>query len=236
MAQKEQPTVARTFRAAIRIGEDFYTVEETITLPVDASDDEITQAVDAGMRIYAAQRAAAEEQIRELRTQVAASPLPVTIRDPEAPASDKQRAYLDYLLNELGWDSDRLHTFAQEHNVDLVRMNKREASEVIDQLKRVLEGRGSADTTANDDEEAAPVEGPRPTARQGVLPVGDGATTRQIKALERLVEERGIDAEAELDARFDGRPFDQLSIDEAGQLLTEWQQRPRAGRAMRRAA
>jgi hypothetical protein len=235
VAQKEQPTVARTFRAAIRIGEDFYTVEETITLPIDASDDEIAQAVDAGMRIYAAQRTAAEEQIRELRTQVAASPLPVQIRDPEAPASDKQRAYMDYLLNELGWDTDRLHTVAQEHRVDLVRMNKREASELIDNLKSVLEGRGSIQDTSEAPAEA-PADAPRTDTRQGVLPVGDGATTRQIKALERLVEERGIDAEAELETRFDGRSFDQLSIDEAGQLLTEWQQRPRAGRAARRAA
>src|ERR687894_585600 len=98
--RKDAATVARTFRAAIRIGEDFYTVEETITLPIDAGDEEIAQAVDAGMRIYQAQRAAAETQIRELRAQVAMSPLPIQIRDPDAPASDKQRAYMDYLLGE----------------------------------------------------------------------------------------------------------------------------------------
>jgi hypothetical protein len=237
--QKEQPTVSRTFRAAIRIGEDFYTVEETITLPIDAGDDEITQAVDAGMRIYAAQRAAAEDQIRELRTQVASSPLPVVIRDPEAPASDKQRSYMDYLLNELGWDTDRLHTFASERKVDLLKMNKREASELIDQLKGELEARGSVEEAVAVVDEPAPAlvaEPERKVARQAILPVGDGATTRQIKALERLVEERGIDEAAELEARFGGRSFDQLSIDEAGQLLTEWQQRPRAGRALRRAA
>ncbi len=51
MAKNEQPTVARTFRAAIRIGEDFYTVEETITLPIDAGDEEIAQAVNTGLRI-----------------------------------------------------------------------------------------------------------------------------------------------------------------------------------------
>ncbi len=235
--QKEQPTVSRTFRAAIRIGEDFYTVEETITLPVDAGDDEIAQAVDAGMRIYAAQRAAAEEQIRELRTQVASSPLPVVIRDPEAPASDKQRSYMDYLLNELGWDSDRLHTFAVDHKVDLLKMNKREASELIDNLKGELEARGSVHETPDADEEPSPVARPRAQeVRQAILPVGDTATTRQIKALERLVEERGIDGAGELESRFGGRTFDQLSIDEAGQLLTEWQQRPRAGRTLRRAA
>ena len=229
--KNEQPTVSRTFRAAIRIGEDFYTVEETITLPIDAGDEEIAQAVDTGMRIYKAQRTAAETQIRELRDQVVASPLPVQIREPDAPASDKQRAYMDYLLNELGWDSDRLHTFAAERQVDVATLNKREASELIDQLKGLLEAR-------NGESETAAVEEERPAApaRQAILPVGDLATARQIKALERLAEERGIDMVAELRARYGGRTVDQLSIDEAGQLLTEWQQRPRNGGVMRRAA
>src|SRR5918997_2261447 len=147
--QREQPTVARTFRAAIRIGEDFYTVEETITLPIDAGDEEIAQAVDTGMRIYKAQRTAAETQIRELRDQVVASPLPVQIREPDAPASDKQRAYMDYLLNELGWDAERLHSFAAERQFDVLTLNKREASELIDQLKGLLEARnGDADAGA----------------------------------------------------------------------------------------
>src|SRR6188508_1523384 len=132
---EQQPTVSRTFRAAIRIGENFYTVEETVTLPVDASDETIAQAVNTGLRIYEAQRAAAEMQVRELRAQVATSPLPIQIREPDAPASDKQRSYVDYLVNELGWDQERLQTFATEHNFDLLKLNKREASELIDKMK-----------------------------------------------------------------------------------------------------
>lgn len=254
MATQEQATVSRTFRAAIRVGEDFYTVEETITLPIDAGDDEIAMAVDAGMRIYQAQRAAAEGQVRELRAQAAQSGSHgsgIQIRDPEAPASDKQRAYMDYLVNELGWDTGRLHEFAAEYQFEVATLNKREASELIDQLKTQLETRG-------EEQPAAPVETPRPATteavkpaapavpkpappeptptRQAILPVGDVATQRQIKALERLAEERGIDVTSEMAARYGGRQFDELSIDEAGQLLTEWQQRPRAGRPMRRAA
>ncbi len=231
VAKNDQSTVSRTFRAAIRIGEDFYTVEETVTLPIDAGDEEIAQAVDTGMRIYKAQRAAAEGQIRELRDQVVSSPLPVQIREPDAPASDKQRAYMDYLLNELGWDSDRLHDFAAERNFDILKLNKREASELIDQLKSLLEAR-------NGEDQPDAVEAERPAAppRQAILPVGDLATARQIKALERLAEERGIDVTSELHGRYGGRTFEQLSIDEAGQLLTEWQQRPRNGRPLRRAA
>ena len=229
--QKEQPTVSRTLRAAIRIGEDFYTIEETIVLPIDADDEEIARAVEAGMRIYEAQRSAAETQIRDLRAQVVSSPLPIQIREPDAPASEKQRSYMDYLLNELGWDTDRLHAFAVERQLDILKLNKREASELIDQLKGLLEAR-------SDGAEVTPAEAPQPAApvRQAILPVGDLATARQVKALERLAEERSIDVAGELQARYDGRDFDQLTIDEAGQLLTEWQQRPRNGRPLRRAA
>src|ERR687885_648118 len=143
MAKNEQSTISRTFRAAIRIGEDFYTVEETITLPIDAGDDEIAQAVDTGMRIYEAQRAAAEAQIRELRAQVVSNPLPVQIREPDAPASEKQRAYMEYLLNELGWDMGRLHEFAAERRFEILTLNKRDASELIDQMKAQLEARSA---------------------------------------------------------------------------------------------
>ncbi len=66
--------------------------------------------------------------------------------------------------------------------------------------------------------------------------MGDLATTRQVKAIERLAEERGIDLADEMQSRYGGRSLEQLSMDEAGQLLTEWQQRPRNGRPMRRAA
>ena len=234
VAQNEQSTVSRTFRAAIRIGEDFYTVEETITLPIDAGDEEIAQAVDAGMRIYEAQRAAAEGQIRELRAQVVSNPLPVQIRDPEAPASEKQRAYMEYLLNELGWDMGRLHEFASERHFDVLTLTKREASELIDQLKGQLEARSGERAPATAEPAQPAVPDPAPT-RQAILPVGELATQRQIKALERLAEERGIEVSGELEARYGGRGFGELSIDEAGQLLTEWQQR-RNGRPMRRAA
>ncbi len=230
MATKtDQPTVSRTFRAALRIGEDFYTVEETLTLPVDASDEQIAAAVQTGLRIYEAQRAAAETQVRELRAQVVSSPLPIQIREPDAPASDKQRSYMDYLVNELGWDHERLQAYASEHNYNVLTLNKREASELIDQLKGLLDARNG---------EAAEEQALRPAepTRQAILPVGDLATARQVKALERLAEERGVDMQGELKARYGDRPIAELSIDEAGQLLTEWQQRPRAARPMRRAA
>jgi hypothetical protein len=235
-----QTSVTRTLRAAVKVGDDYYTIEETITLPPTASDDQISQAVATGLRMYEAQRAAVEAQVRDLREHVVSQPLPVQIREPDAPASEKQRQYMEYLLKELGWDNERLITFANERMLNLLTLTKREASELIDELKGVLAGEAetsepAAETPAQAetaeveaDAEAPVVEQPEPVAdRQAILPIGERATQRQVRALERLVEERGIDLEGELRARFGDRVLVDLSMDEAGQLLSEWQQLPR---------
>lgn len=230
-----QSLVSRTLRAAIKIGEDYYTVEETISLPPNASDDQIVQAVTTGLRIYEAQRTAVEAQIRGLREQVVAQALPVQIKDPDAPASEKQRSYMDYLLNELHWDADQLAAFAAERMLDMPTLTKREASELIDELKALLEARAagqSAETPAKPAQEEATTA----TVHQATLPTGERATQRQVRALERLAEERGMDLEGEIRAHFGGRTLAELSTDEAGQLLSEWQQRPRLLRPARRAA
>jgi hypothetical protein len=134
----EQPRgISRTYRAAIRLGEDYLTLEETITLSIDASDDEISQAVDLGWRIYAAQRAAAELQVSEIRAGMPAVQPSIRLRDPEIPASDKQRNYIVTLQTQLGWSSEQLTAYAGEQAVDLVSMTKGQASAFIDSLKRV---------------------------------------------------------------------------------------------------
>lgn len=236
MKFEQQAMVTRTLRAAVKVGDDYYTIEETIALPPDAGDDEIAQAVTTGLRMYEAQRAAVEEQVRGLRDHLVAQPLPVQIREPDAPASEKQRTYMEYLLKELGWDNDRLNAFAAERNLNVLTLTKREASELIDQLKQIHSGtpiEQAVEEHAVD--EAQPME-----QRQAILPIGERATQRQVRALERLVDERGIDLQNELHARFGDRPLAELSMDEAGQLLSEWQQRPRQLRpqngATRRAA
>ncbi|HEY0606344.1 MAG TPA: hypothetical protein VGD58_25700 [Herpetosiphonaceae bacterium] len=230
-------SVTRTMRAAVKVGDDYYTLEETITLPPTASDEQIAQAVATGLRMYEAQRAAVEAQVRDLREHVVVQPLPVTIREPDAPASEKQRQYMEYLLKELSWDNERLIAFASERMFNLLTLTKREASELIDQLKGVLAGEAeTSEPEAEKPAEAEPVEDePEPAApvaepvadRQAILPIGERATQRQVRALERLVDERGIDLEGELRARFGDRVLSDLSMDEAGQLLSEWQQRPR---------
>lgn len=245
-----QPSVTRTLRAAVKVGDDYYTLEETITLPSTASDEQISQAVATGLRMYEAQRAAVEAQVRDLREHVVVQPLPVQIREPDAPASEKQRQYMDYLLKELSWDNEKLIAFASERMFNLLTLTKREASELIDQLKGVLAGEAETTEAASETPaEAAPVEAETPEVeaapaeaesaapsveqaepvaeRQAILPIGERATQRQVRALERLVDERGIDLEGELRARFGDRGLADLSMDEAGQLLSEWQQLPR---------
>jgi len=71
----DTPHITRTLRAAIRLGEDFITVEEQVSLPCDATDDDIARAVELGQRIYAAQRAAVEQQVAAIRS---AGPAPTS--------------------------------------------------------------------------------------------------------------------------------------------------------------
>ncbi len=60
-------TITRTFRTAMKIGEDFITLEETISMPSDATDDELEQAVQLGWRIFRAQRESCEMQVDDIR-------------------------------------------------------------------------------------------------------------------------------------------------------------------------
>lgn len=131
------PTVARTYRAAIKVGEDYVTLEETVTLPIDASDDAIAQAVQLGMRIYAAQHDALNSQVATIRADADAAPVPaITLRDPDAPASAKQRTYLAQLQAQLGWSDDQLTHYTSAHQTNLATLTKGQASTLIEHLKQ----------------------------------------------------------------------------------------------------
>lgn len=215
--------VSRTYRAAIRIGEDFITIEETIALPLDASDDEVTQAVDLGWRIYRAQREAVESQIAGIR-ETAPPPPPILIRDPDAPASEKQRNYIAALQEELTWSNDQLTTYAQEQKLDLVVMTKGQASTFIDGMKKLAEERATYGDSARKPG-AAKAEAPasangasyssRPADAQ---PINE----KQIHALERLAQQQGLDLDMESRRRF-GVVIHGLTYDQASTLLREWQ-------------
>jgi hypothetical protein len=229
----DERLVSRTYRAAIRLGEDFITLEETITLPLDASDEEVTQAVDLGWRIYRAQREAAEAQATDVRSG-APAPAPITIRDPDAPASDNQRNYIATLQDKLAWNSEQLATYAEEHSVDLVTMTKGQASGFIDGLKKLSEeraqyadnARGKAQTPRADE-----ATGSAP-ARSADAANGSGQGTpvneKQLHALERLAQQQGLDLDMETRRRY-GLVAHGLTFEQASALLREWQ-RPAPGR------
>src|SRR5689334_13000765 len=213
----DERLVSRTYRAAIRLGEDFITLEETITLPLDASDEEVAQAVDLGWRIYRAQREAAEAQITDVRGS-APAPAPITIRDPDSPASDNQRNYIANLQDKLAWNSEQLATYADEQQVDLVTMTKGQASTFIDGLKKLSEeraqyGDGSRKPQAPRAEE--PANGSRPA---GGSPINE----KQIHALERLAQQGGLDLDMEARRRY-GVVAHGLTFDQASALLRELQ-------------
>lgn len=227
----DERLVSRTYRAAIRIGEDFITLEETIALPLDASDEEVTQAVELGWRIYRAQREAVEAQVAGIRETIGA-PAPIVVRDPDAPASEKQRNYISALQDDLAWTNEQLTVYAEEQRVDLVTMTKGQASTFIDGLKKLTEERAQYGDGAKGRPQAPRAQ---ETATNGSAPgahQADGApiNEKQLHALERLAQQHGFDLDAEARRRF-GVAVGSLAFDQASALLREWQRPAQARRS-----
>jgi hypothetical protein len=210
-------SVTRTYRAAIRIGEDFITLEETVALPLDASDEDVQRAVDLGWRIYAAQREAVAQQVAGVRESQGHGG-PITVRDPDSPASDKQRNYIAALQDDLSWTNEQLNGYAVEHSVDLVTMTKGQASSFIDGLKKLSDERPRYSASADQ---------ARPRAAEPAAGSAQPASERQLQALARIAQSRAIDLDAETAERF-GVAGDALSDEQARALLAEWQPRPQA--------
>ncbi len=234
----DERTVSRTYRAAIRIGEDFITLEETIALPIDASDDEVQQAVDLGWRIYRAQREAAEAQASEIRSAIG-TPQPITVRDPDAPASDKQRNYIATLQEQIRWSGEQLANYTREQEVDLVTMTKGQASVFIDGLKKLAEersngyaeaARAKAAVSSARPAEPAPARQPEPAPNGRATPVNE----KQIHAMERLAQQQGLDLDMESRKRFNVAVHG-LTYEQASTLLRELQ-RPAGRRPVQESA
>ncbi len=209
--------ITRTYRAAIRLGEDFITIEETITLPVDASDEDIQRAVDLGLRIYDAQRTAIEGQTAAMRA--AAGNVQggaLIIRDPDAPASEKQRNYIAALQEDLAWSNDQLGSYAADQQVDLLMLTKGQASTFIDGLKQVAEERSSYDVQPRQRAAA-------PAAENDGAP----ANARQHHALEQLAQRYSLVLASETQRRYTIEP-QQLTYGQATALIRELQRGPRS--------
>lgn len=130
MPNPSRPTssVTRTLRAALKIGEDYLTIEESITLANDASDADIAAAVALGWRIYTQQREAIEAQISEARDTYGS--------DRERPVLPAQLRTIENLQRVLGWETSQLATFVAERRYDMSQLTRRQASTIIDQLRR----------------------------------------------------------------------------------------------------
>jgi hypothetical protein len=175
--------VQHTLRAAVRIGEDFYTVEQVVTLPIGATDEQIQAAADTGMRMYVEQQAAVSWQIGQVREAAAAngstSGGPVTVREPDAPASDNQRRFMGRLQDDLSWSSAQMAQWAESQNVDLVSLTKGQASTLIDTMIRIRDG---VEPRPEFSRPAAP-PAPRPPARRNQpLPIEDDGSPHPAAA------------------------------------------------------
>jgi len=82
-------SVTQVARVAVKLGEDYHTFEISVTLPPDASDAEIAQAVATGRRISTMQRAELDAQISTLRGMV--------LELPPMPPTSKQLRYIGQL-------------------------------------------------------------------------------------------------------------------------------------------
>lgn len=227
----DERLVSRTYRAAIRIGEDFITLEETIALPLDATDEEVVQAVELGWRIYRAQREAVEAQVASVRETVGV-PAPIVVRDPDAPASEKQRNYIAALQDDLAWTNEQLAVYAGEQRVDLVTMTKGQASTFIDGLKKLAEERAQYGDGAKGKAPAARTEevtGGAGAAQSGHQADGAPINEKQLHALERLAQQQGLDLDMEARRRF-GTVAHGLTFEQASALLREWQRPSQARR------
>ena len=134
-------TVRSLYRAAVKLGDNYHTFESDITLPVGAGDEAIRTAMDTAKRIRQAQAADALGEIDAMSEDVqlagAGRGSRYTIRDPEAPASTKQRNAIDRLAAAKGWDVSRLVSFCELAGVPLLTLTKGGASWLIDALNGV---------------------------------------------------------------------------------------------------
>lgn len=136
--EPEMPATVRSlYRSSVKIGDDFRTLECEITVPAGASDEQIREAQDTARRMRQAQADDTEREIEAMREDAQLSggrSSRFVIRDPESPASAKQRNAIDRLALSKGWDSTRLVSFCELAGYPLLTLTKGSASWLIDAL------------------------------------------------------------------------------------------------------
>ena len=122
-------SVSQVARVAVKIGDDYHTLESTVTLPPGASDAEIAEAVETGTRIYTAQRAAMDSLVLALRF-APVPPRPATKNQLNAVATLRSRVSISTIAavyKEIGIEGPEPQTFDQ-------------ASALIDRLRAIVNG------------------------------------------------------------------------------------------------
>lgn len=104
---------------------------EKLEVTVSVKDGDVTAARITAVATVESEHTRMVEERRAVKYQ----PLPTPITMP-APASQKQRAYIARLQDDLGWTSEELATCANEQKVDLVEMTLDQASRLINAMKQ----------------------------------------------------------------------------------------------------
>lgn len=187
-ATTDPRTVTRSYRAALRLGEDFITLEQSVTLPIDASDEEIELAVETGWRIFLSQHEQAQAEIAKVRADV-----PASSAAPEA-ASEPQRKLITTIATEdLGWSSDQLAEFAAEQGIDsFEEMTNSQASRLINTLKKLNKEQRSAakaDRPARGEQKGPSRNDVRQGEAEGGIKITNPDAPASDRQINRIVEE-----------------------------------------------
>jgi hypothetical protein len=123
------------------------TVSETRQLqPYHPRDISLRATLDEGDDVDAIAATLAER----VHTMLYADRQPPTAPYPEPapellqtvrPATDRQRVYIDRLMDDMGWDTERLRVFALEHHSNILTLTAQQASDLIEALKALRDGR-----------------------------------------------------------------------------------------------
>jgi hypothetical protein len=173
----DEQTVHITYRHSTRLGDDFVSVELAIGIRPGATDDEIAQTLETAAQGYPPVQEFVEARIAETRAKARGSNgngsgNGIAIKDPGAPATDRQWQKIGALAEELGQAPEAL---LRDLGYDPASLTKGQASEAIDALKAMAETAGAADTPGSEPG-PAPRGGPGQEAvalaRGYIIPLG----------------------------------------------------------------
>lgn len=122
------PSVTCEYRVAVKVGDDYYTVDSIISLPPGATSAEIQEAVATRDAIQAAQSPGVNQLVAAIKDAAG------------EPASQDQRNYIYRLLRDINWKDEHFSALLAERGLANETLTKRQASKIIDHLKEIKAG------------------------------------------------------------------------------------------------